>query len=410
MKIAFIVNGFPYLSETFILNQITGLIDLGHEVEIFAETAPSEPTVHADVEKYNLMTAVRYLPVMPKNKLLRKLKILLFVLLQFIKNPLGTLKKLVVVISCRSFISHSLLYLLFYVPKNKFDIIHCHFGHYGFVGIALKRAGAKSRIVTEFHGQDVSVVSGYKKQVRDKLFEECDLFLTVCDYFKNKLVDLGCETHKITCHHTGINLDKFTFRHRSFPEDGIVKVLTISRLVEKKGIDYSIKAIAKLLDRHKNIQYTIVGSGPLEQQWQNLVSELRVEESVKFLPAKKQDEIAMIYDKSHIFILACLTASDGQQEGIPNVLKEAMACGLPVVSTYHSGICELVTDNVSGMLTQEKDINALSEKLEYLIEHPEIWAKIGQNARAVVEESFNSERLSKRLESIYNGLLIGVKK
>ena len=121
------------------------------------------------------------------------------------------------------------------------------------------------------------------------------------------------------------------------------------------------------------------------------------------------NQIVRIYNESHIFILACVTANDGQQEGIPNVLKEAMACGLPVVSTYHSGIDELVVDNEAGFLAPEKDVEALVGKLRYLIEHPKTWAETGQNARAAVEENFNSKRLSETLESIYNGLLTGVR-
>jgi colanic acid/amylovoran biosynthesis glycosyltransferase len=298
-----------------------------------------------------------------------------------------------------------LLYLLYCIPKEKFDIVHCHFGHYGLVGIALKRAGVKSKIVTEFHGQDLSIISKYKKPVRDKLFRECDLFLTVCEYFKKKLIEFGCNSDKIICHHTGIYLNKFNFRTRRLPGKDSIKILTIGRLVEKKGVDYSVRAVAKLLESCEKIEYTIVGAGPLEQQLRTLVSELRIDGKVNFVGTMAHDQLINLYDRSHIFVLSSVTAGDGDHEGIPNALKEAMASGLVVVSTYHSGIDELIVDNVSGLLAPEKNVDALTDKLEYLIEHPEVWAEIGRNARVAVEENFDSEKLSKKLESIYNQLL-----
>jgi colanic acid/amylovoran biosynthesis glycosyltransferase len=405
MRIAFIVNGFPYLSETFILNQITSLIELGHEVEIFAQVQPDEPAVHVDVEKYQLMKRVHYLPPLPKSRILRKLKSLLFITQQFIYNPLETLKKLAVVFRCLSFASHSLLYLLFHIPKNKFDIVHCHFGHYGFIGIALKRAGIKSRIVTEFHGQDVSIISRYKKQDRDKLFYECDLLITVCENFKDKLVQLGCDAQKIVCHYTGIYLEKFKFSVRKLPDKGPTRILTVARLTEIKGIKYSIRAIAALIKKDNNIEYVVVGSGQLKQELETLTLGMGIHNNVKFVAAASQDKVIELLDNAHIFLLSSIILSNGHEEGIPNVLKEAMACGIPVVSTFQGGTAELVVDNISGMLAPEKDVDALVKKLEYLIEHPGVWAEIGRNARAIVEENFNSVKLSVKLENIYHKLL-----
>jgi colanic acid/amylovoran biosynthesis glycosyltransferase len=406
MKIAFIINGFPYLSETFILNQIIGLIDLGHEVEIFAEIKPDESAVHPDVEKYGLMEHVYYLPDLPKNRILAKLKILLFVARQFTKRPLETLKNLIAAFSgMLSSVSARWLYLLFYIPKDKFDIIHCHHGNYGLVGIALHRAGVKGKIVAEYHGEDVAITSGYKKQLRDKLFNECDLFLVVCDYFIKKLVSMGCNNNKIICHHTGIYLNKFKFRVRTTPLKDSVRILTIARLTKMKGIEYSIRAIAALIKNNYNIEYIVVGSGELKEELQTLTSDMGIDNNVKFVAAVSQDKIFELLNNAHIFLLSSIILDSGQEEGIANVLKEAMASGLPVVSTYQGGTAELVVDNVSGLLAPIKDVDALANKLEYLIGHPDLWPEIGQNARIAAAKNFDSVKLNIKLENVYRKLV-----
>ena len=116
---------------------------------------------------------------------------------------------------------------------------------------------------------------------------------------------------------------------------------------------------------------------------------------------KNQQEIIEILDKSQIFVAPSVTASDGNQDAPINVLKEAMAMGLPVVSTYHGGIPELVEDGISGFLVPERDVDALAEKLGYLIEHPEIWPQMGKAGRAYVEKNYDINRLNDRLVEIY---------
>ncbi len=110
-------------------------------------------------------------------------------------------------------------------------------------------------------------------------------------------------------------------------------------------------------------------------------------------------------NKSHIFILSSVTASNGDQEGIPNALKEAMAMGLPVISTDHSGIPELIEDGISGFLVPERDIAALVDRIEYLINHPEQWNKITAAARKTIEEKFDMEQESDKLEIILQNLV-----
>ena len=215
---------------------------------------------------------------------------------------------------------------------------------------------------------------------------------------------MGCEEGKIIVHRMGIDVEKFEFSERR--KTGTIKILSVGRLVEKKGHEYAIKALAKVVNKNgKNIIYRIVGDGPLKDKLMSLAEELRIEDCVEFMGNVEDEELLKLYKESHIFILPSVTASDGDQEGIPVVLMEAQAMGLPVISTYHSGIPEVVIDGKSGFLVPEKDVDALAEKMEFLVEHPELWSEMGWYGREFVEKHYDIRKLNKRLVEIYLNLI-----
>jgi len=407
MKIAFIVGVFPTLSETFILNQITGLLDLGHDVEIFAEYNPTENKVHPDVEKYQLMNRVHYFD-MPQNKIKRVLKALYLIIVNFHKSPIKILKSLTLFYYGKSALSLKQLYSLIPFLDTKFDIIHCHFGHNGIIGASLKEMGVEGKIITTFHGYDMSsFILSNGKDVYNDLFIIGDLFLPISEHWKKKLVELGCDEKKIKVHRMGIDLEKFEYSERKIQPEEPIKLLTIGRLVEKKGHEYAIKAIAKLITKYKNVIYIIAGDGPLRVELESLVTEFGLENYVNFLSNVGDDELLNLFMESHIFVLPSLTACDGDQEGVPVVLMEAQAVGLPVVSTVHSGIPEVVVNGKSGFLVPERDVDALVEKQGHVIEHPELWPKMGKCGRNFVEERYGIQKLNQRLVRIYEALIIG---
>jgi len=403
MKIAFIVGRFPTISETFILNQITGLIDLGHGVDIYATDKSDERKVHSDVKKYQLMRRVHYF-AMPSNKLTRVLKAIVLIIANFHRGPVKILKSLNISKYGKKALSLRLLYALIPFLGKRFDIIHCHFGPNGIIGVYLKEIGIDSKFVTTFYGYDMSTfILSNGNNVYKKLFSKGDLFISISEYWKKKLVKIGCEEGRIIVHRLGIDLDDFKSLERKPPE--IIKILSVGRLVEKKGHEFAIKAIVKIISKHKNVTYIIAGDGLLRAKLESLVSELEIKNYVKFLGAVEQDEVLKLYQQAHIFVLPSVTASNGDQEGTPVVLMEAQAVGLPIVSTYHSGIPEVVIDGKSGFLVPEKDVDALAERIEYLINHPEIWSEMGRAGRKFVEEHYDINKLNKRLVEIYQKLI-----
>lgn len=406
MRIAFVVEEFPCLSETFILNQITGLIDLGHEVDIYADKRSNHSKVHADIEKYCLLERTYYM-AMPAQRFLRLLKLLSLVLVTCIRRPLALLRLVKLLNYPKRTISIGSLYSVLLQRKSPYDIIQCHFGPNGIKGALLREVGAlQGKLVTTFHGIDIadSVQNLLGDRILDAyahLFTVGDLFLPISERWKQRLVDLGCPKEKIIVHRMGIDCSKFSFNSLSLHEDERVRILSIARLVEKKGIEYGIRAIAELSKTCPDIEYNIVGDGPLREELQQLIQQLNISRSVNLLGWKQQSEvIQMLYD-ANILLAPSVTSKQGDQEGIPVTLMEAMAMGIPIVSTCHSGIPELVEDNKSGFLVPERDVTALAKKLSYLVEHPEGWSSMGKAGRNFIEEYYNIHKLNKKLVEVF---------
>jgi colanic acid/amylovoran biosynthesis glycosyltransferase len=410
MKIAFIVSGFPLLSETFILNQITGLLDRGHQVDIYASRLTNEPKVHADVEKYNLIGRTYCYHAIPTSKIRRLAKAISLLAAHFNTRPVVLLRSLNVFKYAEASISLQIFYeAIPFVDKGPYDIVHCHFGPNGILGVLMKEIGAvEGKVVTTFRGYDLSSYLQDKgDNVYDYLFERGDLFLSVSNRFKDKLVELGCDERKIAVHRSGVNTHKLNFPVRKLKNDGQVQLLTVARLVEKKGVQYGIQAIAKVLERFPNIMYKIAGDGPRKSSLVRMIKELDIDDKVKLLGWKQHGEIVALMREADILLAPSVTSKGGDQEGIPGVLMEALASRLPVISTQHSGIPELVQDGKSGFLVPERDVDALAEKLVYLIRHPEIWPEMGQAGRAYVEEHHDINKLNDQLVETYQRLLNG---
>jgi glycosyltransferase involved in cell wall biosynthesis len=243
------------------------------------------------------------------------------------------------------------------------------------------------------------------KDVYSPLFEKGDLFLPISEKWKRKLIELGCDKNKISVHHMGVDCQKINMSIRKFVKNNQLRILTIARLVEKKGVEYGIRAVTELNAKYDNIEYNIIGDGPLRNRCAQLIQESNMENKIHLLGRLDQKQVYQLIEKSHILLCPSVTSTDGDQEGIPVALMEAMAAGLPVISTRHSGIPELVQDGVSGFLVPERNIKELTDKLIYLLEHPEIWADMCRAGRAQVEANYDINKLNNHLVEIYQNLL-----
>lgn len=412
MKIAFVVLGFPELSQTFILNQIVGLIERGHSVDIYALKGSEVGTskVHPDVEKYQLLTRTYYysVPNIPKNILWRFIKGFGLLSAKLYASPQVWLRSLNIFQYKHAKSLRPLYKVIPLLEKpNHYDIVHCQFGVCGLEAMPLRKFGLlQGKLVVSFRGFDISeFVQQYGGEVYQQLFTVSDFFLTNCDYFRQRLLKLGCPENKVMVHRSGLDCERFIFNPPRIDLASTIQIVTSGRLVEKKGIEYAIRAVAKLSKSRPNIEYKIIGDGLLRQELQQLIEELDAVDTIKLLGWKDQQEIIEFLKKSHIFIAPSVTAKSGDQDAPVNVLKEAMAIGLPVISTYHGGIPELIQDDVSGFLVPERNADAIAEKISYLMDNPQIWASITRAARDQVEENYNLHKLNDELVDIYQQLL-----
>ena len=409
MRIAFLVDTFPVISETFIVNQIVGLINRGHDIHIYAKNRGNMSKYHTDITKYNLLEKTTFLEQAPRNYLWRFIKGLKLFLLNFHKAPLAFLYSFNFIKYGKKALSLRLMYsILQMLESEPYDIIHCQFGMHGIEGMLYRDIGAlKGKLITSFRGYDISYyLQEQGDDVYNDLLVQGDFFLANCEFFRQRAIKLGCDPQKIVVHGSGIDCSRFSFQTRKIKPGETIRIATTGRLVEKKGIEYAIRAVARVAQVKPEIEFNIIGDGHLKERFEQVVEELKLGDKVQILGWMNQKEIIEVLNDTHIFVAPSVTASDGNQDAPVNTLKEAMAMGLPVVSTFHGGIPELVEDGVSGFLVPEKDEFAIAQKLIYLIEHPEIWPSMGEAGRKYVEAHYDINNLNDELEQIYHQLSI----
>ena len=293
------------------------------------------------------------------------------------------------------------------ITNHNAKVLHSHFGYEGFKYLRLKKS-VNLPMITTFYGFDVSMPlrlpSWRKKYI--KLFHEGELFLTEGNHMKEELIKLGCSEDKIFVQHLGVDLKKFNYTPREFPEDGNIRILIAGSFREKKGIPYAIQSFAKVKQNYPNIQLRILGEGPLRGQIESLIKKLDISEYVDLLGYQDHEVFLKEAADAHIFMLPSITAENGDTEGgAPVAIIEAQATGLPIISSYHADIPEVVVDGKSALLAPEKDIDCLANHLEYLIKTPELWAKMGLEGRKHVEKEYDLIKQVEKLEKIYDTLI-----
>jgi len=287
-------------------------------------------------------------------------------------------------------------------------VLHIYFGQIAVHLLPLIRTWKNPSIVS-FHGADVTVdmnKPAYRDATRQML-DAVKLVLVRSKSLQHAVADLGCDPKTIEVQHTGIPLEIFPFRERSIPQNGEWRFVQAGRLIEKKGLPVSLRAFSVFLREYPNATLTIAGEGPLLGKLQKLVRELNIQGRVSFTDFISQKQLLEIYYRSHIFLHPSQVGHDGNQEGIPNSMLEAMASGLPVFATEHGGIPEAVENGVSGVLVPEHDHEALAQALLKAAQDPGFLSRIARAGAEVVREKFDLEKQAHRLEDNYLRMIAG---
>lgn len=230
-------------------------------------------------------------------------------------------------------------------------------------------------------------------------------YYPVCQYLAAGLRRLGIPAKNMHVLYGGIELDLFPYSNRTLPRVGEIRVLSVGRLVDKKGFVTLIKAFKRIYTKYPNARLHIIGAGEDEKKIKSTIAEYNLKDVVILRGAMNSKQVSDELKKAHIFCLASQTAKNGDIEGIPNALKEAMASGLPVVSTRHAGIPELIEHQRTGYLAPEKNDMELAKGIQFFIENPGIWTDYTERARKVIEEKFDVNKQiieQQRLYSLVN--------
>ena len=288
------------------------------------------------------------------------------------------------------------------LEANRARVLQIFFGHIAVHLFPLIRAWPGPTIVS-FHGADVLVdmeKSGYRNATKQML-EVVDRVLVRSESLRRAVIELGCDQNKIDIVRTGIPLEQFPFRERNFPENGGWRFVQACRLIEKKGLATTLHAFTSFLRQYPNSHLTIAGEGPLLDELRMLASKLKIDHQVALPGFLSQTQLRELYYASHIFLHPSETGCDGNQEGIPNSMLEAMATGLPVFATTHGGIPEAIKSGVSGVLVPERDHEALTDALLQAAKDRQSLARLARNGAEVVSQKFDRRIQVQRLEEIY---------
>jgi len=218
-----------------------------------------------------------------------------------------------------------------------------------------------------------------------------------------KIIKLGCAPNKVRLQQLSVDTNKYKPRKSNQNDSGHINILTVGRLVEKKGIELAIDAFSRL-HKEYNLRYRIAGDGHLRHRIENKIRALDLEDKIEMLGLIDQTEVQKELDKADLFLLPSVTSKSGNQEGTPTALLEAQACGVPVVSTLHAGIPEIVLDGVTGFLVEEGNVEELALGLKKLLEMPDRWEEMGKEGRQHVLEVHSIPVMTCRLEKLYNSV------
>ena len=276
------------------------------------------------------------------------------------------------------------------------DLLHAHFASGGLTAIRMARALGIPLLVT-LHGADITVRGAAAKY--EMLVEGAARFICVSNYIRDRALAAGFQAEKLIVHYIGVDRTLFP-PVKARPSTGVVFV---GRLVEKKGCQYLLRAMGRVQREHPQCTLEVIGDGPLRKELEELARFLNLK--CTFLGILPASAVRHHLAHARVVCVPSVTAENGDTEGLPIILAEAQAMGLPVVSTMHAGIPEMIEPGVTGFLVAERDYKAMSEALVRLLSDDTLWDAFHRAAIGRIAEQFDLSKQTEVLEHIYNGVL-----
>lgn len=385
LSIGLIVPHFPSYTETFFVSQVAGLCGAGHQVFVFCHTKLPDKTLmkHYGLDKYTNLHIINF-----------NFHTITF---EFFKN-LFTSRNHASSLSYRSF--RSKLYRLLCISQlNKYA---CDVYHFGYTGIAIPYLDFFEKIdgkkVVSCRGTAENVLGITEKGRQEKLqslFQKVDSIICVSNALAQKVIQLGADKEKIFVNRPAINIHFFATNRNIKQVQENINIVSVGRMVFQKGYMLGLLAIAELRTKFKNFTWTIAGDGPGMEELILSIDILKLNKHVFLVGRKNLNEIKNLYETADIFFLPSVS------EGIANVVLEAMAMELPVISSDCGGMHEVITHNADGILCKNYCFESFSESLLELSINAEKRNRIGKMARKRIEEAFTVQRFNTGYENEY---------
>jgi len=396
--IGYVVSTWPRLSQTFVLTEVVALENSGVPLRIFSVKDPGGEPVHAKVAK--VRAQVTYLSFQRGWRRIARANLRLARqtprrYATAIAHAVGYGRVGVL----RRFFQAG--YLADLLRRDPVSHLHAHFA----TAPALLAMFASELTGIPFtftaHAKDIYVDT--QPNLLRKQIERASAVVTVSEYNRHYLRNTISPNSngKIHCIYNGLDLSDFSFRWPRAADTGRPVILFVARLIPKKGLEDLIRAAAILKRRGRAFEVEIIGSGPLRKPMKVLASQLSVDDCVVFKGAQPQESVSAAYRRASIFALPCVVTEEGDRDGIPTVVLEAMASGVPVVSTPVSGIPELIDSNRDGVLVPPNDPHKLADALDSLLTNPQLRDNLARKARAKIESQFRVEHSSSQLRCLF---------
>ena len=417
-RIGYIIRSYPRLSQTFIVNEILALEQLGVQLHLFPITNPHEPIVQAQVA--SVRAPIDYLE-QARGRGPAALRRDHLALLRAAPQRYAQARAYVAwradldqgyTTATRAECFDQAVYMAALLRREAqagrpISHLHAHFAHDPtLIALLVQQLTGISFSFTA-HARDLVQIPPHSLNERiDRATVMLTCSATNLDYV-GQVVPTRLRS-KVRLIHHGVNLHGFTPRweypvlsvdEQSAPS--VPRIVSVGRLVEKKGFPDLIRACAELKRAGLPFRCAIYGEGPLEGELRRLIGTLGLVDDVTLPGACSQQELIPELRRADLFALASFVTDDGDRDGVPNVLVEAMACGLPVVSTTVAGIPELVRSGVNGLLVPPRDVAALTGALAELLRDPERRAMMAQTARRTVVEHFDVQAAARQIAAIF---------
>ncbi len=394
--LAYILKGYPRISETFVSNEILLLERLGFSMHLFPMRRGREDFCHESVTQ--IKARVDYLPT----ELLTDLpKLIGPNILCAVKRPkryrhaLATAARRFRRTRRQATFKH--LFQAGYLTQKFLAqnpaICHLH-GHFAHSPTSVTMfSSLLSGLSFSFTAHAKDIYTSHPDQLREKLAQA--VFVATCtrqnkDYLEKLKSNNGASVH---CIYHGIDLDLFRSEETRVATTPPYRLLTVARIIEKKGLPTVYRALKRLVDKAIDFEHTLIGDGDDRDSVLGLIQELGLGSRCHWLGTKPHEEVLDHFRHSDLFILGSKIAADGDRDGIPNVLVEALAMGVPAVATRVSSIPEIVIDGATGLTVDPEDSEALSEAVVQLLTDRELRQKVITRGIEFVGAQFDNSRL-----------------